>query len=84
MTSPAWTLNFGIFPHDCGRHFPSARRGQQGRPLGENHQTRLELRLVDIKSADLISLDWNEPHGSVEINVAKFLRERSPGGGILN
>ena len=57
---------------------------QQGRSLGENHQTRLELRLVDIKSADLISPDWNEPHGSVEINVAKFLRERSPGGGILN
>ena len=46
---------------------------QQGRFLGENHQTRLELRLVDIKSADLISPDWNEPHGSVEIEVCEIL-----------
>ncbi len=57
---------------------------QQRRSLGEKHQTRLEFRLVDIKPADLVALDWDEPHGSVEIDALKLLRERSPGGGILN
>ena len=41
-------------------------------------------RYIHPSRTDLIALDRNEPHGSVDITAAKFLGECGSGGSVLN
>jgi hypothetical protein len=43
--------------------------------LGEKHEARRKLRLIDIEPADLIALDRNELHGSAKIDAPLFQPE---------
>ena len=48
------------------------------------HEIRLELRLVDVESADFVALDRDQPRGAAELHALEFLRQRGSGRGVLD